>query len=133
MLFSLDDRQRRELWGLALLALALLLALSLFPLGWFAAGERFPAHNIVGPFGGWLRDALIGGLGFGALALPILTALWGVAASTSSTPSPPCAGRCSSPGSRSWPHPPSPCWAMGRARRGWRGRSAARSAAGWRG
>lgn len=80
MLFSLDDRQRRELWGLSLLALALLLALSLFPLGWFGAAGRFPAHNLVGPFGGWLRDALVGATGFGCVAIPVLAAVWGLAA-----------------------------------------------------
>ena len=34
-MLSLDDKQRRELWGLGLFALALLLALSLIPLAAF--------------------------------------------------------------------------------------------------
>jgi S-DNA-T family DNA segregation ATPase FtsK/SpoIIIE len=80
MLFSLDDRQRRELWGLGLLSLALLLALSLFPLDWFAAGARFPSHNVVGPLGGWLRATLVAGMGLGSLAVPLLLALWGLVA-----------------------------------------------------
>jgi len=80
MLFSLDDRQRRELWGLALLSLALLLALSLFPLDWFAAGARFPSQNVVGPLGGWLRDLLVSGIGLGSLAVPVLLAIWGLVA-----------------------------------------------------
>ncbi|HEX8243195.1 MAG TPA: DNA translocase FtsK 4TM domain-containing protein, partial [Longimicrobium sp.] len=80
MLFSLDDRQRRELWGLGLLALALLLALSLFPLDWFQAAARLPARNVVGPAGGWLRAALVGGLGLGALAIPVLCGIWGLVA-----------------------------------------------------
>jgi S-DNA-T family DNA segregation ATPase FtsK/SpoIIIE len=80
MLFSLDDRQRRELWGLGLLSLALLLALSLFPLDWFAAGARFPSHNVVGPLGGWLRATLVAGMGLGSLAVPLLLAIWGLVA-----------------------------------------------------
>ncbi|HSU15563.1 FtsK/SpoIIIE family DNA translocase [Longimicrobium sp.] len=80
MLFTLDDRQRRELWGLGLLALALLLALSLFPLDWFRAGARFPSHNVVGPVGGWLRATLVGGMGAGALAIPLLCGIWGLVA-----------------------------------------------------
>jgi S-DNA-T family DNA segregation ATPase FtsK/SpoIIIE len=80
MLFTLDDRQRRELWGLGLLALALLLALSLFPLDWFGAGTRFPSHNVVGPVGGWLAATLVGGMGLGALAIPLLSGIWGLVA-----------------------------------------------------
>jgi S-DNA-T family DNA segregation ATPase FtsK/SpoIIIE len=82
MLFTLDDRQRRELWGLSMLALSLLLALSLFPLALLGgAGSRaFPTHNIVGPFGGWIQDATVGALGLGAVALPVLCGLWGLVA-----------------------------------------------------
>jgi len=80
MLFTLDDRQRRELWGLGLLALALLLALSLFPLDWFGAGTRFPSHNVVGPVGGWLAATLVGGMGLGAIAIPFLCGIWGLVA-----------------------------------------------------
>ncbi|HEU4559207.1 MAG TPA: DNA translocase FtsK 4TM domain-containing protein [Longimicrobium sp.] len=80
MLFSLDDRQRRELWGLSLLSLSTLLALSLLPLEWFGAGETFPSRNIVGPFGNWLRAALVGGLGLGSLAVPLLCGVWGLVA-----------------------------------------------------
>jgi S-DNA-T family DNA segregation ATPase FtsK/SpoIIIE len=80
MLFTLDDRQRRELWGLGLLALALLLALSLLPLDWFEAGTRFPSHNVVGPVGGWLRGTLVGGMGLGSLAVPLLCGIWGLVA-----------------------------------------------------
>ncbi|HEX9940184.1 MAG TPA: DNA translocase FtsK 4TM domain-containing protein [Longimicrobium sp.] len=80
MLFSLDDRQRRELWGLSLLSLSTLLALSLLPLEWFGAGETFPSRNIVGPFGSWLRAAMVGGLGLGSLAVPLLCGVWGLVA-----------------------------------------------------
>src|SRR3954451_12959372 len=88
MLFSLDDRQRRELWGLGLLSLALLLALSLVPLDWFAAGARFPSHNVVGPLGGWLRATLVAGMGLGSLAVPLLLAIWGLFASDKLHPKP---------------------------------------------
>ncbi|HYH83804.1 MAG TPA: DNA translocase FtsK 4TM domain-containing protein [Longimicrobium sp.] len=80
MLFSIDNRQQRELWGLSLLSLALLLALSLLPLEWIGAGETFPSRNIVGPFGNWLRATLVGGLGVGALAIPLLCGVWGLVA-----------------------------------------------------
>ncbi|HEX5726384.1 MAG TPA: DNA translocase FtsK 4TM domain-containing protein [Longimicrobiaceae bacterium] len=66
MLFSLDDRQRRELWGLALLALAIVLALSL--------------GNLAGVLGAHLRQAVWGVLGVGAVALPVVAALGGLAA-----------------------------------------------------
>jgi S-DNA-T family DNA segregation ATPase FtsK/SpoIIIE len=78
-MLSLDDKQRRELWGLGLFALALLLALSLVPLRAIGGGaaEVFPSGNIVGVAGGALRNAMVGFLGVGAVALPILAALWG--------------------------------------------------------
>ena len=82
MLVSLDDRQRRELWGLGLLTLSLLLALSLLPLDTFgeAAAARFPSRNVVGPLGGWIYRAAYGWMGIGALALPLLCGLWGLVA-----------------------------------------------------
>jgi len=81
MLFSLDDRQRRELWGLGLLTLAALLALSLFPVGLLgSAAARFPTGNIVGVVGAWLAGVLVGGLGVGAVALPFLSGIWGLVA-----------------------------------------------------
>lgn len=78
-MFSLDDRQRRELWGLGLFALALLLALSLVPLALFgAAAERvFASGNLVGVVGASLRDAGVGFFGVAAVAVPALAALWG--------------------------------------------------------
>ena len=82
MSFSLDDRQRRELWGLGLLALALLFTLALFPLALLGPpGSRaFPSQNIVGPFGGWIQDASIQALGIGAVVLPLLCGVWGLVA-----------------------------------------------------
>jgi DNA segregation ATPase FtsK/SpoIIIE, S-DNA-T family len=78
-MFSLDDRQRRELWGLGLFALAILLALSLVPLAPFgAAAERvFASGNLVGVAGKHLREAGVGFLGVAAAAVPLLAALWG--------------------------------------------------------
>ena len=81
-MLSLDDKQRRELWGLGLFALALLVALSLVPLALFGGGAAsvFPSGNIVGVAGRAVRDALAGFMGVGAVALPVLAALWGAAA-----------------------------------------------------
>jgi S-DNA-T family DNA segregation ATPase FtsK/SpoIIIE len=78
-MLSLDDKQRRELWGLGLFALALLLALSLVPLAAFGDGAAriFPSGNVVGLAGSGLRNGMVGFLGLGAVALPILSALWG--------------------------------------------------------
>ncbi|HEX2202340.1 MAG TPA: DNA translocase FtsK 4TM domain-containing protein [Longimicrobium sp.] len=82
MLFSLDDRQRRELMGLGLLALALLLGLSLVPLELAgpAGGRVFPAHNVVGPLGGLIQAATVGALGLGAVAIPLVLGIWGLVA-----------------------------------------------------
>jgi DNA segregation ATPase FtsK/SpoIIIE, S-DNA-T family len=78
-MLSLDEKQRRELWGLGLFALALLLALSLVPLALFGEGATrvFPSGNIVGVAGSGLSGALGGFMGVAAVALPILAALWG--------------------------------------------------------
>ena len=78
-MLSLDDKQRRELWGLGLFALALLVALSLVPLDAFGAGAArvFPSGNVVGAGGRLLSEALTGFLGVAAVALPALAALWG--------------------------------------------------------
>ncbi|HYR09704.1 MAG TPA: DNA translocase FtsK 4TM domain-containing protein, partial [Longimicrobium sp.] len=78
-MLSLDDKQRRELWGLGLFALALLLALSLVPLAAFGEGATriFASQNIVGVVGAALSGALTGFMGVAAVALPVLAALWG--------------------------------------------------------
>ncbi|HEX2207617.1 MAG TPA: DNA translocase FtsK 4TM domain-containing protein [Longimicrobium sp.] len=78
-MLSLDDKQRRELWGLGLFALALLLALSLVPLAAFGEGatRMFASQNIVGVAGAALSAALTGFMGVAAVALPVLAALWG--------------------------------------------------------
>jgi S-DNA-T family DNA segregation ATPase FtsK/SpoIIIE len=78
-MLSLDDKQRRELWGLGLFALALLLALSLVPLAAFGEGAArvFASRNIVGVAGAALSGAITGFMGVAAVALPVLAALWG--------------------------------------------------------
>jgi S-DNA-T family DNA segregation ATPase FtsK/SpoIIIE len=78
-MLSLDEKQRRELWGLGLFALALLLALSLVPLAAFGEGATriFASQNIVGVAGKALSGALTGFMGVAAVALPVLAALWG--------------------------------------------------------
>ncbi|HEV3049259.1 MAG TPA: DNA translocase FtsK 4TM domain-containing protein, partial [Longimicrobium sp.] len=78
-MLSLDDKQRRELWGLGLFALALLLALSLVPLAAFGEGAAriFASGNIVGAAGRVMSDGLTGFMGVAAVALPVLAALWG--------------------------------------------------------
>jgi S-DNA-T family DNA segregation ATPase FtsK/SpoIIIE len=79
MSLSLDDRHRRDLWGLALLALALLLTLSFIPPTLFGeSGERlFATGNIVGVLGRHIFAGAIALLGFPALVLPVFPALWG--------------------------------------------------------
>ncbi|MBW3570335.1 MAG: DNA translocase FtsK [Gemmatimonadetes bacterium] len=78
-MLSLDDKQRRELWGLGLFALALLLALSLVPVAALGEGATriFPSQNVVGVAGRALSAALLGFMGVAAVALPVLAALWG--------------------------------------------------------
>ncbi|MGH7506287.1 MAG: DNA translocase FtsK, partial [Longimicrobiales bacterium] len=71
--------QRRQLLGLALLALALFTALSLIPpalLGRWAAAT-FPDGNIMGALGSGIAGAGFGLLGAGVLAVPVLLALGG--------------------------------------------------------
>jgi DNA segregation ATPase FtsK/SpoIIIE, S-DNA-T family len=76
------ERLQRELLGLALLALAILLALSFVPpLALGTAGERlFPGGNIVGIVGAALSGAAWSLLGAPAFLLPLLPAVWAAAA-----------------------------------------------------
>jgi DNA segregation ATPase FtsK/SpoIIIE, S-DNA-T family len=78
--YSLSNRQRRELWAIALFALALLLALSLVPLGGFGDGRYFPSGNLVGVVGRHLSAAGWGIFGLPVLLLPVLPALGGLVA-----------------------------------------------------
>jgi DNA segregation ATPase FtsK/SpoIIIE, S-DNA-T family len=82
MSLSLSERQRNELWGLALIALAILLALSLFPLtllGEGAAGA-FPAGNIVGVMGRGISDVSWWLLGAAGMLAPLFPLAWGAVA-----------------------------------------------------
>ncbi len=73
----LNDKKRRELLGLSLLALSVFTLLSLIPLsdnnGWFASG------NIMGVLGRWFAAGAYGVFGIGALSIPIIFALTGSA------------------------------------------------------
>jgi DNA segregation ATPase FtsK/SpoIIIE, S-DNA-T family len=75
------DRLQRELLGLALLALAILLALSFLPpraLG--PAAERlFPTGNVIGLVGGAIARSAWSFFGFPAFLLPLLPAAWAAA------------------------------------------------------
>jgi DNA segregation ATPase FtsK/SpoIIIE, S-DNA-T family len=82
MPLSLSERQRRELWGLALIALAILLALSLLPLSLAGEGalHAFPSGNVVGVIGDGIARVswwLWGGVG---VLVPLLPVLWGAVA-----------------------------------------------------
>jgi S-DNA-T family DNA segregation ATPase FtsK/SpoIIIE len=77
MPLSIDERQRRELWGLALLALSLLTALSLLPpdlLG-SSAARLFPTGNVVGVVGAALAGGLWALFGAAAFLIPLLPGL----------------------------------------------------------
>ncbi|HEX2190278.1 MAG TPA: DNA translocase FtsK 4TM domain-containing protein [Longimicrobiaceae bacterium] len=82
MSLTLDDRHRRDLWGLALLALALLLTLSFVPTSLFGegGGRVFATGNVVGVLGEHLRGGAYALLGLAALVLPAFPALWGAVA-----------------------------------------------------
>jgi S-DNA-T family DNA segregation ATPase FtsK/SpoIIIE len=80
MSIALSDRQRHELWGLALVVLALLLTLSFVPPALFGAGGArvFPTGNVVGVVGRVLKDGAYALLGVSALLLPVYPAFWGL-------------------------------------------------------
>jgi S-DNA-T family DNA segregation ATPase FtsK/SpoIIIE len=75
----LSRRQRLQLMGLALLALALFIALSLVPLG-SPPPASFPEGNIMGVLGRGLSVAGLSALGVGFIPVPILFALGAAAA-----------------------------------------------------
>ena len=101
MSIELNEEQRRELWGIALLALALLLCLSLFPLGLLGStGDRlFPTGNIVGVAGRYLAGGAWAIFGIPALLLPVFPTLWGLVAYRRLALRLRCGGRCCSVGS----------------------------------
>jgi S-DNA-T family DNA segregation ATPase FtsK/SpoIIIE len=77
-----DDRLHRELWALALLALAVLLLLSFVPVAVFGAAgvQLFTEGNIVGRAGVWISRESFRLMGGPAVLLPLAPALWAAAA-----------------------------------------------------
>jgi S-DNA-T family DNA segregation ATPase FtsK/SpoIIIE len=73
-----DDRLQRELWALALLALAILLTLSFVPPAWLgASGARlFPTGNVVGVVGRYVALVTWTTLGVLGFLLPLFPAVW---------------------------------------------------------
>jgi len=72
------ERQRQQLLGLGLLALAVFTALSLIPVASFAP-ETFPDGSIMGVLGRVLARAGTRALGLGMLLVPVLLAIAGAA------------------------------------------------------
>lgn len=72
------DRVQRDLWALALILLAVLLALSFIPPGLIGeAGSRlFPTGNIVGRVGGMISRGAWRFFGISAFLIPALPAVW---------------------------------------------------------
>lgn len=80
MSFALDERQRRDLWGLTLIALTLLLVLSLVPPAALGASALFPTGNIVGVVGRAVAAAAWRTLGVATFLLPVFPGLWSAVA-----------------------------------------------------
>jgi DNA segregation ATPase FtsK/SpoIIIE, S-DNA-T family len=74
----ISSRQRRHLLGIGLLALTVFSALSLLPLSLLGpAAGAFPTGNVMGVLGRFFAYAVYGGLGPGALFIPLLLGLGG--------------------------------------------------------
>jgi len=75
----LNESQRRQLLGLAILALALFVGLSLIPITLFgeAASALFPDGNIMGVLGAFIARAGFGLFGAGILLVPVVLLLTG--------------------------------------------------------
>ncbi|HSJ05228.1 MAG TPA: DNA translocase FtsK 4TM domain-containing protein [Longimicrobiales bacterium] len=77
----ISSRQRRQLFGIGFLALAVFSALSLVPVR--ALGgvglSLFPTGNVMGVLGGLFAGAAVTGLGFAAILVPALLAVVGAA------------------------------------------------------
>ena len=71
----LSTSQRRQLLGVALLALTLFTALSLIPIGGGWSGRAFPEGNVMGVFGAAIAWHGFEWLGAGLLCVPILLGL----------------------------------------------------------
>jgi DNA segregation ATPase FtsK/SpoIIIE, S-DNA-T family len=71
----LNEKKRRELLGLSLLALSVFTVLSLIPLS--SANTRFASGNIMGVLGRWFAAGAFGVFGIGAVSIPIIFVLSG--------------------------------------------------------
>jgi S-DNA-T family DNA segregation ATPase FtsK/SpoIIIE len=78
----LTEEQRREIWGVALMAVALAMLLSFAPVSVLGArgAEWFPSNNLMGPTGGLVRAGLVFVFGAWSLLAPLLVALGGLRA-----------------------------------------------------
>ena len=76
----LEPQQAREVGGAALIALALLALLSMFPVELFGTigASWFESGNIMGPLGAITRRGTVAAFGFSAGILPLLVGLSGV-------------------------------------------------------
>src|SRR5690606_39589612 len=75
----LTESQRRQLLGLAILALALFVGLSLIPVSLFGDGARalFPDGSIMGVLGAAIARVGFGVFGAGILLVPVVLVLSG--------------------------------------------------------
>ena len=75
---SSDDRLQREIWALALLLLAILLALSFVPPALIgeSAERLFPTGNVVGRVGAVISEVAWSVFGVTALLIPLFPAVW---------------------------------------------------------
>ncbi|MEM7416386.1 MAG: DNA translocase FtsK [Gemmatimonadota bacterium] len=78
--FSLSDEQRNEILGVALLAVALVLALSLVPVSMFGAlaDQWFPSGNMLSVVGGFVHGILTALVGWSAVLVPTVVAVVGL-------------------------------------------------------
>jgi S-DNA-T family DNA segregation ATPase FtsK/SpoIIIE len=78
----MDEEQRREIGGVALLALALFLLLALLPVALLGEGgaQWFPSGNLMGPAGGLIRSGLELAFGASMFLAPVLFAIGGLKA-----------------------------------------------------
>ena len=74
-----NEKKRRELLGLSLLALGLFTLLSLIPVSFIPGSAIFATGNIMGVLGRWFANGAFGWLGVGAIVIPFLFVIGGSA------------------------------------------------------
>ncbi len=76
----LNREQQKEILGLAVAALALLVLFALVPIGWLGdwGAQTFPSGNLIGRVGAFLRAITVAFAGVAALALPVLMFVGGL-------------------------------------------------------